>query len=191
MALFICPLISHPATPLKSSPRKQFSQVSKMERWSFSSLLQQGNGVLLGGNKNANNWIFFFFFLIAEYSKLCLLMPGTVRERHQWNLSHILSTQQDHLLGCLLAPAVRSLISTLLRLRPDGRGNLPHLHDLPGTEEVTSRVLPFLMPHGRVSDLDLVITGFKARHDSFNVGLLGESPLDLWMPSLPYPNQKS
>lgn len=32
VALFICLLINHPATPLKSSPRKQFSQVSKTER---------------------------------------------------------------------------------------------------------------------------------------------------------------
>lgn len=67
-------------------------------------------------------------------------------------------------------------------------------HDLPGTEEVTSRGLPFLMPHGGVSDLVLVVTGFEARHASFNVGLLGESPLDLsvkWMPSLPYRHQKS
>lgn len=59
VALFICALIHHPATPLKSSPRKQFSQLSRTERWSFSSPLQQGNGVLLGENKNANNWIFF------------------------------------------------------------------------------------------------------------------------------------
>lgn len=112
---------------------------------------------------------------------------------HQWNPSHILSTQQDHLLGCLIAPAVRSLIPTPLRPQPDGRGNLPHPRGLPGTEEVTSRVLPFLMPHGRVSDLVFVVTGLEARHASFNVGLLGGAPLDLrvkWTPSLPSWNQK-
>lgn len=43
------------------------------------------------------------------------------------------------------------------------------------------------MPRGGVPDLVLVVTGFEARHASFNVGLLGKSPRDLrikWMPTL-------
>lgn len=42
VSLFTCPLIRHPARPLKSSPRMQFSQVSRTKRWSLRSPLQQG-----------------------------------------------------------------------------------------------------------------------------------------------------
>lgn len=89
---------------------------------------------------------------------------------HQWNLSHILSTQQDHLLGCLIAPAVRALIPTLMRPQSDGRGSSAHPRDLPGMEEVTRRVLALLMPHGGFPDPGLVVRGF-------NVGLLAVTHL--------------
>lgn len=47
-ALFTCPPTSHPTRPLKSSPRKPFSQVSRMKRCSLPSLLQQGMGPFWG-----------------------------------------------------------------------------------------------------------------------------------------------
>lgn len=87
-----------------------------------------------------------------------------------------------------LAPAVRSLISTLLRPQPDGGGNSSRPHDLPCTEKVTNHVLPFLMPHGGVLDLVLVVIEFEVMHASFNMYILGSTPLThlcvKWMPQL-------
>ena len=76
-----------------------------------------------------------------------------------------------------MAPAVRYLISTLLRPQPDGEDNTPRPCALSGTQGVTNYVLSFLVPHGGAPDLVLVVTEFAARHASFNTGIHGEPPL--------------
>jgi hypothetical protein len=84
-------------------------------------------------------------------------------------------------------------ISSLLSLLPDGGGNLPHLCDLPTTEDVSKCVLPSLAPHVEALDPDFLVIRLEAKTASFNENLKGErvtSRLRNQMDSLPKRNLK-
>lgn len=70
---------------------------------------------------------------------------------------------------------------------------MPHLCDLPNTEDVPKCVLPSLVPHDEALDPAFLVIRFEARDTSFNERLKGEgvtSSLKNQMDSLPKKNWK-
>lgn len=132
-APFMCPLVSHSSRPWRSSHRKQVSQVFRAEREVSLHLYSRSMVSCWGKIRNANPGK----KILKQLSRAsCASMPGAVREAHGRNPSRVPSMQQDGLLGCLRAPAVRFLISSLPRPQPDGGGSSPHPQaPSPSTEE--------------------------------------------------------